>query len=328
MKGALTLSAYGYVGKVPSRGDFIKGGSNAAVVAELDEWLTQAMGLMCADARWRLRYDAIAPMDFVIMGPRQPHAIAGCIAPSSDLAARRYPFMTIGCVDGCAPAAFVPHAPLLLGGLWRRLGAFSAAVTGAADATALLQDAGSQIGAHVLPACGSDGAFDQFLGQQRLGTLEPLLHQSGHGGQLRQLLLALGLLLQPVRESCSSRLDKCLLLPLPDDPAQRELVAAFWMHVIAPFLDRADFELALFLVRIAQRPLLVLGFNGASPQTLHTVMDPLAACEHHIGFDDLDWVGQAVGETRAARALSDCLSQPSLSLQGALAALHAAFTGS
>ena len=82
------------------------------------------------------------------------------------------------------------------------------------------------------------------------------------------------MLLQPVLASSSSRLEKSLVLPLPTDPMYRNLVAAFWMHLITPFLARADFELALFVTRIEQRPALVLGFSGASAQTLQAIMDP------------------------------------------------------
>ena len=73
------------------------------------------------------------------------------------------------------------------------------------------------------------------------------LAQAGYQASARQILLALGMLLQPVMASSSSRLEKSLVLPLPDDPMYRNLVAAFWMHLITPFLVRADFELALFV---------------------------------------------------------------------------------
>ena len=41
---------------------------------------------------------------------------------------------------------------------------------------------------------------------------------------------------------------------------------------------------------IRDRPALVLGFSGASAQTLQAIMDPQVGLEHHIAFDQLDWV--------------------------------------
>ena len=99
-------------------------------------------------------------------------------------------------------------------------------------------------------AAAYEAAFNDFLDLQTIGELDALLAPTGFTGPVRQVLLALGLLLQPVMASSSSRLEKSLLLPLPSDPMYRNLVAAFWMHLITPFLARADFELALFITRL------------------------------------------------------------------------------
>jgi type VI secretion system protein ImpM len=173
-----------------------------------------------------------------------------------------------------------------------------------------------------------EAAFADFLDLQTIGALDALLAQSGFTGSVRQILLALGLLLQPVMASSSSRLEKSLLLPLPSDPMYRNLVAAYWMHLIAPFLARADFELALFITRIGQRPVLVLGFSGASAQTLRAIMDPQAGLERHIAFDELEWVEEQVNDDYAIRKLSTYLSQSTLSLKSALDSLGTAFIGS
>ena len=79
-----TAATVGYFGKVPSRGDFIKGSDNPALIKTLDDWLARAMDLLASDARWKLSYDAMAPLHFAIIGPRRRHAIAGHIVASSD----------------------------------------------------------------------------------------------------------------------------------------------------------------------------------------------------------------------------------------------------
>jgi type VI secretion system protein ImpM len=328
MTRAPTPTAVGYFGKIPTRGDFVKGSDNPALIKVLDDWLAQAMDLMSADARWKLNYDAVAPLHFAFIGPRRRHAIAGHIVASSDQSSRRFPFLMMSTMEVPDPATFVPDSPLVLNRLWNRLESLSASVTGAADPTAPLQAAASHVVDLDLRSTAYEAAFADFLDLQTIGALDALLAQSGFTGSVRQILLALGLLLQPVMASSSSRLEKSLLLPLPSDPLDRNLVAAYWMHLIAPFLARADFELALFITRIGQRPVLVLGFSGASAQTLRAIMDPQAGLERHIAFDELEWVEEQVNDDYAIRKLSTYLSQSTLSLKSALDSLGTAFIGS
>src|SRR5207247_1134158 len=104
--------------------------------------------------------------------------------------------------------------------------------------------------------------------------------------------------------SSSSRLEKSLILPLPNDPMYRYLVATFWMHLITPFLRRADFELALFFARIEDKPSMVLGFSGASARTLHAIIDPQIGIEHHIAFEDADWIEDQLDTDYGIKKLS------------------------
>ncbi|MFS2018840.1 type VI secretion system-associated protein TagF [Massilia sp. CT11-108] len=327
MSLASTHVSIGYFGKIPSRGDFVKGSDNPALVKLLDDWLARAMDLMMADARWKSRYDAVAPLHFVIAGPRRRHAIAGHIVASSDASGRRFPFLMTGMLDVAEPDAFVPSAPQMLGVLWSRLEALSKGLVTAPDADALLQAAAGQVVELDLRSNAHAAAFADFIELQSLDTLQALLAQAGYAGSVRRVLLALGLLLQPVLASSTSRLEKSLVLPLPADPLYRGLVGAYWMHAIAPFLARADFELALFVTRIGEQPRLVLGFGGASAHTLQAIMDPQAASERHIAFDDLDWVEDQVDTDYAVDKVSRHLKRPDVSLKSALDALCAAFIG-
>ncbi|WP_338764316.1 type VI secretion system-associated protein TagF [Massilia sp. METH4] len=327
-RATTSAASIGYFGKIPSRGDFVKGSDNPALIKLLDDWLARAMDLLSADARWKLSYDAVAPLNFAIIGPRRRHAIAGHIVASSDQSQRRFPFLMMSALEVPEPAAFVGDAPLVLNRLWNRLEGMSQGVVSAQDATAPLQAAASQAIDIDLRTAAYGAAFADFLELQTVGGLQAQLAQGGFEGSLRQVLLALGMLLQPVLASSSSRLEKSLVLPLPVDPMYRSLAAAFWMHLVAPFLARADFELALFLTRLGGRPALVLGFSGASAHTLQAIMDPQAGLERHIAFDELDWVEDQVNDDYAVKKLSTYLAQPDLSLKSALDSVCAAFIGS
>jgi type VI secretion system protein ImpM len=322
-----TALSIGYFGKLPSRADFVKASDNPGLMDVLDAWLAQTMDLINADPRWKITYDAAAPVHFAFIGPRRRRAIAGHIVASSDQSNRRYPFLMKTTMEIEQPLAFVQNSPLVLARLWTRLEALATTVLAAADAGPALQDITANTIELDLNAAGYEAAFADFLELQTVGALEAMLAQSGFAGSVRQLLLALGMLLQPVLASGSSRLEKSLVLPLPRDPMYRNLVGAFWMHLIAPFLERADFELGLFITRLGERPSLVLGFSGASAQTLQAIIDLHAGREHHIDFDDLAWVEEQVNVDYGIKKTSTYLAQPNLSLKSAHDAVRAAFIG-
>jgi len=327
MSSAATPTKVGYFGKLPTRGDFVKAADNSALIGLLDDWLAQSMELLSVDPRWKIIYDAVPPVHFVFMGPRSRRAIAGHLRASTDQAQRRYPFLTMGTMDIEDPSAFVKRSPLILSRLWTRLESLTASATSSQDPTASLQSLANATVDLELNTSGYDAAFADFLEMQTVGALDILLTRSGFAGNARQLILALGLLLQPVMASSSSRLDKSLVLPLPNDPIYRPLVATLWMHLIAPFLQRADFELALFLTQIHGNPSMVLGFGGASARTLHAVLDPQVGSEQHIAFDSADWIEEQLASDYALKKLSSYLSLPNLSLKSAHDAFREAFLG-
>ncbi len=127
--------------------------------------------------------------------------------------------------------------------------------------------------------------------------------------------------------SGSSRLEKGLTLPLPADPLYRSLVASFWLELVSRFLQRADFELSLFLGRINGAERLVIGFNGASSRTLHSIISPLAYAEQNINIDDPEWVDQHVSTEYGMGKFVSYLDQPQLSLRVAVDTFREVFIG-
>lgn len=328
MSNMETLARIDYFGKIPSRGDFIKASDNLPLIEVLDDWLAQTMNRLSEDPRWKIDYDAAEPLDFAFIGTRKKRAIAGHIITSSDLAQRRYPFLTMSAMEVEEPVDFVSFNPMILSRLWNHLSVQSASIVSATDPITPLQNLSAQpiqleIGNHFYHS-----AFNDFLESQTLGSLGALCLQSGFKGNMRQLLLALGLLLQPVMTSSSvANPEKSLVLPVPADPMYRYLVATFWMHLFTPFLLRSDFELALFFTQLQQQPTMILGFSGASAQTLHAILHPQIGKEHHITFEDAEWVEDSVNADYGLKKLSSYLIQPELSLKSVLDSFCSTFIG-
>jgi type VI secretion system protein ImpM len=301
------LDRIGYFGKIPARSDFVKLAHDPSALGMLDDWLAAVMHRLPSSARWKIDYDAMAPVSFAFVGPARRHAVAGHLVASRDQPGRRFPFLTMRTLDVPDPSAFVTRCPLAFAPLWAFLAAAAPQVLAAGDPAPHLQ--GISDAAITLGEC--EGALGEFLADGTVGALTGLLD----GEDASRIVLALGLLLQPVMHSKPAQLDKSLVLPLPEDEALRAPVAAFWLELVAPFVRRAAFDLALFLTTQDGRPVLVIGFCGAAAQALRGIIDPLVAREQQVRLLDTGWVDEQLGLDVDVRALASYLDQPQLPLK-------------
>jgi type VI secretion system protein ImpM len=303
---ALVSDRIGYFGKVPARSDFVKVAHDVPVMGMLDEWLAQVMSRLPSSPRWKLNYDAMEPVSFAFVGPARRHAVAGHLVASHDQSGRRFPFMMMRAVEVADPGTFVTHCPLSFASLWSYFAAMAPKVVGA-------REPGDHL--HAIPEAvvgldDGEAALASFLAIGTVASLSSLL-----GYRAERVILALGLLLQPVMHSKPSALHKSLVLPLPDAADSRCAVAAFWLELVAPFVRPGGFDLALFLARLDGRPVLVVGFGGEAAETLRAIIDPQVASEHQVGFADTSWVDEQLGLDVDVRALASYLDQPELPLK-------------
>jgi len=326
---SMTSVSLAWFGKVASRGDFVRSTQQGALTQMLDQWLSQGLELVSVDPRWKQRYDQVGPCRFAFLGARSKVALAGHMIPSVDSSGRRFPFVTAGSFDVEAPLPFMSHAPMALSRLWSRLEAIGREVCAASEATSALGKAAQARLEIDTGATAYATSFDDFLEMQTVGSLEELLRAAHPRLELRRTLLAIGLLLQPVPASGVSRLDKGLALPLPDDPLYAPFVGAFWMSLVAPFLARGDFELALFVLR--RQPEggseLCIGFAGGSPMTLQAVFDVDKRDEAFVEVVAADWADEHADDDYAIKKLSSYLMQPQLSMGQAMKTFKECFLG-
>jgi type VI secretion system protein ImpM len=318
-----------YFGKLPSRGDFVRSANQASLIQTLDRWLSQGIELMSTDSRWKEVYDRGPKAHFAFLSVNSPRAMAGHLAASSDAAGRRFPFVVAGTFDVGAPLDFMSRAPMALTRPWARFEQLARGACIATDASPVLGElAQAELDIETAPAA-YDASVRDFIELQSVGSLEAMLRQSGHGIDLRQAMLALGLLLQPVLTSSGMELKKGLRLPLPTDALYRPLVATFWLELVAPFLARGDFEVALFFPHHGSEraPTLSIGFSGGAPAHLHAVLDPDASSAVFVDPTPADWVEEHARNDYAVKKLSSYLQQSQLSLRQAMATFREAFLG-
>jgi type VI secretion system protein ImpM len=318
-----------YFGKLASRGDFVRGGQHRSLIDTLDRWLTHGMELLSTDARWKETYDRTPPINFAFLGTSSHVALAGHIVASADTSGRRFPFLVAGSFEVQSPAWFLARGPMALAPPWQALEVAAREACAAEDAGPRLGELlNASMGIHVdAQAC--EAEFRDFIDRHTVGSLQDVLQQAGHAIDLRQTLLALGMLLQPLPASGARHLDKGLRLPLPADALRQPCVAAMWLELVSRFLRVADFELVLFMppAAPAEAPTLALGFSGGSPRLLHAALDPRVGEEVFVDLRRAPWVDDPAGQDYAVRKLSSYLQQPQLSLKQAVSTFRETFLG-
>lgn len=326
MNGELALNI-SYFGKLSSRGDFLKApGNNHQLIAMLDRWAGQGLEQLSQDVAWKQLYDMGQPLNFAILGSRSRGAIAGHLLPSTDASGRRFPFMTAVSMDVPQPLAFLSRSPLAFSRVWARLERETRVAHDAPDpALPLTELVDNRANVNVLYEA-LNPAFQDFLEMQTLESLQSLLSVHDKPVSVRRILLALGILLQPVMSSGAARIGKGLLLPLPRDPLYRNLVSTLWLDLISGFLARADFEL-LVLLRHGPQPSLAVSFSGVQGRSLQAMFDPRVAEQDFIPLHDPDWVEDHAHDDPALKKLSAYTSQDNLSLRTARNTFRETFLG-
>lgn len=314
-------------GKIPSRGDFVKGVGQHQLIGILDHWVSQAMELLSEDSRWKIAYDAAGAFDFAFVGARSRLSVIGHLRPSNDSSGRRFPFITAASVARDDSLMF-RCAPVGLASAFASLGKVSEAGIAGAEVGQLLGELDAIDCAGDFEAALQADPLGNFVRRTTLDSLASMLELPG-SQPVRRIILAIGLLMRPVLGQGSVSIDKELVLPLPADERNRNLVAGLWLYLVSAFLRRSSVELLLVIERRADRPRLVLGFNGASPMTLLEALAPDASVGHCINLGDPEWIDdqEALNNDYGVAKLSTYLGQPALSLELAITTFREAFLG-
>lgn len=314
-------------GKIPSRGDFVKGAGQHQLVSVLDRWVSQAMERLSEDPRWKGAYDSACAVDFAFVGARSRLSVVGHLRPSTDSSGRRFPFITAATIER-DDALMFRCAPVGLACAYSALARISEDGVRGAEVAGLFAD---------LDAVNCAGDFDTALQSDPLGnfvrrnTLDSLAGMLGmpNTEALRRIILAIGLLLRPVLGQGSVAIDKEIVLPLPADERNRNLVAGLWLYLVSAFLRKTTVELLLIIERRAEHPHLVLGFKGSSPDTLLAALSPDAAADRIIALVDPEWIDDqsALDNDYGIAKLSSYLAQPNISLEPAINTFREVFLG-
>lgn len=316
-----------YFGKLRSRGDFVRSSAGSALIHSIDQWMSQTLELLAEDSRWKIIYDAAAPVHFAILGSQSNAGLVGHIAPSQDASGRRFPFVLAASFEVPSPAEFLPYSPQALSPMWGRLDATARQVLEADDFTRVQEPLSTQDIEFETRGPVLREAYKEFAQTHTLERLEAQMSTPDTPVSLRQTALALGLLLQPVLSQGHGDMSKGLLLPLPRDPLQLPHVLTLWADLVTRFFKRTTAEIGIFVTTHGPQPVLVMGFHGASPGTLRSVIDTEACRSDNVWVAEAQWVEDWIGSDYGLRKLSNYLRDPSLSVAAAVDMFRETFLG-
>ncbi len=312
-----------YFGKLPCRGDFVRSTAGSALIQSIDQWMSQTMERLAEDPRWKLIYDAAQPVHFVIQGAQGPVGLVGHLAMSQDASGRRFPFVMAAAFDAPESEPLFPLSPMALQPVWMTM----ESQVGCALQTEDFGRIQESLTPSPLPLDGAANGqrvdwrerYTRFTRDTSLERFEAMVSPSGaQPVSMRQTLLALGLLLQPVLTQGPAGLSKGLVLPLPAEPTTLVSALTLWVDLVGRFFKRTHAEIALFVTRHGERPVLVVGFQGASATTLRSVIDDGACRADNVAVTDAAWVEDWIAGDYGLRKLSNHLLAPTLSLAAAL----------
>jgi len=322
------VSAATYFGKVPSHGDFIKGGGHAQLIHMLDAWVSRGMERMSEDPHWKIFYDNAPQLSFAFVGARSPLAIVGHLRPSHDASHRRFPFLAATTVDHADEHMF-QCAPLSFTRLWGRLRGVVNQACAADDPAAALRGLSDLNCVEEIRLGTLGDPLARFMQTESVGRLAELLASPLRPVDVRRIILAFGLLLRPLRGQGTLAIEKDLSVPLPADPGYRDLVAALWLYLVSAFLRHTDSELQLLVGGIRGHERLVIGFNGASPRTLLNLLSPAIVADARVMLDDPEWIEDHHDLTHdhGVARLSSYLAQPAITLESVVHTFREVFLG-
>lgn len=318
-----------YFGKVPTRGDFVRSAQQGALTQSLDTWVSGALEMMSADARWKEVYDQTASLHFAVLGAQNHQGLAGHLVASHDASGRRFPFIAAGTFEVGDPIGFMARSPMALSRLWSQYERLTLRACLPEDVVPVLGEI-TALQAEVAAAPEDyEAAYGDFLEMQTVGSLQAALRAAHPQADLRLALLGLGLLLQPVPANAGAPLDKGVRLALPRDPFYGPYFATWWIDLVSRFLARGAFEVVLFLPQgpRVESPTLSIGFAGGSPASLHAMLDTRVGDQVFVDLIGPAWAAEPAEQDYALKKLSAYLRQGDLSLRQLASTFREAFLG-
>lgn len=118
----------GFMGKIPTRPDFVRHQAGSPEIAQLDQWIHEGIAYLARrfPLDWKERLDGFAQICCYIGGDGSSPSLCGVIRASHDMSGRQHPFVDFAMCGNSEPMRLLPYISYRFAGFYAQAGRLKA----------------------------------------------------------------------------------------------------------------------------------------------------------------------------------------------------------